>query len=463
MPSNDLADPASDRRDPTLSESPAAAPVNARGPRLQMINAVEPDFDDDDLAEIDSPVDPGSDRAMLDPAEQRRRLKARSENLHRLREEDIEKFVRGEYDKYTVRGRACRKQLDGDKAQPLDESVDIHLDQVTPDPKNSAVHLVRLTDGTELADTPSQIRFIKGDVYRDQCPETMIALVRARGWKSVKLTGDGEFKTAMWVAMQEAGIKVRNFKPSQQQLAVYEAKKEAAMDQGAGVTAVDPMAMARERAMQMRKEDPKSAFIDLVYQRSGAWEALLDSDGPEADKARKNFPLAMELMDGLPFMDDMSLLARAREAFEADDLNLALSIMATDPETNADAAKREIDRLSRAIRFDNQLHRDYLTEKLENGDQDAAATEEIGKWLQQLDEIDHATETCNDIGRLRVALDGIRNAQLDGVIKALTDPDWQPETRADRPAMPSEPNPDAQAAAPTLGARGSSGSAPGLI
>lgn len=119
----------------------------------------------------------------------------------------------------------------------LDYTIPAHLQSrmVTVDAQRFRImnhemgaHLLRYT----APDNPQTVLFEdKGKTIhtaRDdkQTIQDMLDVAKAKGWDSIKISGNQEFKQQMWLEAESRGIATKGYKPSPQDLAILERRRE---------------------------------------------------------------------------------------------------------------------------------------------------------------------------------------------------------------------------------------------
>lgn len=54
----------------------------------------------------------------------------------------------------------------------------------------------------------------------------MLDIAKAKGWDSIKISSNQEFKQKMWLEAESRGIATRGYKPSSEDLAVLEKRRQ---------------------------------------------------------------------------------------------------------------------------------------------------------------------------------------------------------------------------------------------
>lgn len=276
-------------------------------------------------------------------------------------------------------GQQLLKALQQDRRQPVADWLADILETVYED--DAGQRRIRLAGGAaEIGDTPKVLRLLDGDVFAPGCPEAMIELAKSRGWSRLRVTGDANFKTAVWLAAQEAGLKVANFTPSEQQKAMAQAKMEAA---GGGRT-IAPSAQ-RRRAPEARPEDAiKERFFDALH------TAAKTANGAAKLKI-------IEIIEWLPQIDDVAPLEAAEAAFAEGDSAAALAALA---QAGADPGDETVESLREQIAQEIARHGIELGG---DGDDPVLKDPESGAsyGASELAEILRMSQRCEDRAVLR--------------------------------------------------------------
>lgn len=228
----------------------------------------------------------------------------------------------------------------------------------------------------DLADTPPQITFKSGATVVDHgrklstsqsTPETratMIAMIKAKGWSSVGLTGSPAFIRAMALDCAEAGIAVRDLPPDVQALA------DAALTQARACQSQLERAAHAAQEAHLRDQATREAAV-VANADARALTAALAADITAEAKA------AQDAIGPSP-----APLPSAFRKFARDDRNRKLGDLpdrrkAPFPQPAADAAKRDKPGLRRIA---DQLRTNDQDEIAQMKHLDISIIAELGGW-----------------------------------------------------------------------------------
>jgi putative DNA primase/helicase len=179
---------------------------------------------------------------------------ARAAQIRQLEREKLERAQR-ERDDLGQRAEAKRVGVEnlGEKAREQDQANDLaektgapgdRRDQLaTEREKNRQIELMELVHSQfrvsgakyHFKDQPAKVAFkdqgsrmVSGS-NDDRVAHAMATMAEAKGWKTIKVSGHPDFVREVWMEASLRGLAVRGYKPTEQDLAQMEARRDHAM------------------------------------------------------------------------------------------------------------------------------------------------------------------------------------------------------------------------------------------
>lgn len=173
-------------------------------------------------------------------------------------------------------------------------------------------HLLRYT----APDNPKTVLFEdKGKTIhtaRDdkQTIQDMLDVAKAKGWDSIKISGSQEFKQQMWLEAESRGIATKGYKPSPEDLAILERRREErATNSIAEAEKLKQQSAVPERPDSASKTIPQEAVKAADTVQAHATQAQQTSDTAKAQYESKLATLPTEQQHKARFYERQALAA----------------------------------------------------------------------------------------------------------------------------------------------------------